>query len=68
MDPLEAWAIQGRVATAIKNVGESIARLAKDGEELVEAMAEAEHFGVYSEPPATATSSALSQPAKGLAG
>lgn len=50
MDQLEAWAIRGRVATAIKNVRESIARLAKDGEELVEAMAEAEYFGIYDDP------------------
>lgn len=62
MDQLEAWAIRGRVATAIKNVRESIARLAQDGEELVEAMAEAEYFGVYDD----SLAAAGPLPAKGL--
>lgn len=64
MDQLEAWAIRGRVATAISNVRESIARLARDGQELVDAMAEAEQFGVYDD----SLAAAGAQATKGFAG
>lgn len=47
MDHLEAWRVQGRIATAIKNVRETAARLATDSEELNDAVAEAQRLGLY---------------------
>lgn len=46
MDQLETWVVRGRIATAIKNVRESLARLAVDSQELKSAMAEAEQLGI----------------------
>lgn len=46
MDHLDTWAVQGRVATAIRNVRESAAQLAVDSAELVEAVAEAERLSI----------------------
>lgn len=46
MDQLDTWAVQGRVATAIRSVRESAAQLAVDSAELTEAVAEAERLGI----------------------
>jgi hypothetical protein len=45
MDQLEAWAVRGRVATAIRSMREDLLRLAVDSQELTEALAEAEQLG-----------------------
>ena len=51
MDKLDTWAVQGRVATAIRNVRESAAQLAVDSAELVEAVAEAERLAICAPAP-----------------
>lgn len=52
MDRLDEWAVQGRVATAAQRVREGLARLVADSEELSQAMAEAEQFGIRDVTPA----------------
>lgn len=47
MDKLEEWRVRGRVATAIKNVREALTHLAANSQELDDAVAEAEHLGLY---------------------
>lgn len=51
MDQLEEWAVRGRLATAAKKVRESLARLVVDGQELGEALAEAEQIGLCEKTP-----------------
>lgn len=54
MDQLEEWRVRGRVATAIKNVRETLMHLATESRELNDAMAEAEHLGLYDKAPVAA--------------
>ena len=51
MDQLEEWRVRGRLATAVRTVRESMARLMDDGQELGEALAEAEQIGLYEKTP-----------------
>ncbi len=46
MDQLEAWAVRGRVATAVRGVREAMASLAITSKELRDAMAEAAQLGI----------------------
>jgi hypothetical protein len=45
-DQLEQWRVQGRVATAVRNMRESLMQLEADEQELVRAVAEAKDLGV----------------------
>lgn len=49
MDQLEAWAVRGRVATAVRGVREAMAALAITSKELRDAMAEAAQLGIDDE-------------------
>lgn len=46
MDQLEQWRVEGRVATAIRNLRESMNQLEADGQELVSAVAEARDLDI----------------------
>jgi hypothetical protein len=54
MDKLEAWRVRGRIATAMKNLRESMTRVTTDSRELSAAIDEAEALGLISEIPTAA--------------
>lgn len=45
-EQLERWRVEGRVATAVRNMRESLTRLEADGQELASAVAEARELGI----------------------
>lgn len=45
-DQLDRWRVEGRVATAVRNMQESLTKLEADGQELASAVAEARELGV----------------------
>ncbi|MBS2534254.1 hypothetical protein KGQ20_15900 [Catenulispora sp. NF23] len=46
MDQLEAWAVRGRIATAVRSVHEALTALALSSRELRDAMTEAVQLGI----------------------